>query len=383
MNQTTDRPDKFELEDLGQLELPISESRPTSKGITVQTLGSDPYSVTKYLQVHNTLETLLPGAPIIDMYGGKTKPPGFGNPGGGMEPDEYDRFKTNEPERFKYYDSLGTLSEDDLKIIGCAFRESQDESGFCDIEIALDEDTKKLIILNDYYYKGGHRVITVWGKYRSYRQRPIKEAEEIDYVDWTDFSMPMSEVYRRLRQKVGDPPAYPYWSHLRRICSALPMIDRYNRDREERSYSIGNLIHSSWRTVYRVGRGDNRFPNGGYMISPEDWYHMFDIMLEKGIEDLDNETLLTEFNGRAKLKVLVFDPSDRKYKMKAREKDLNLGGKIALAKNQEFKEVPAVETLEGSEDYTGIPTSAEAIAREDKEYFEALDRKFGQDWYKG
>lgn len=356
-----------------------------TRGTTVQVLSSDPYSVTKYLQVHNTLETLLPGTPIIEMYGGRVKPPGFGNPGGGMEVDELERFKNNEPELFKFYESLGTLSDMELAIIGCARRETIAESGFDDFEVVLDDETKKPVILNDYHYKSGHRVVTVWGKFLTYRHGPIKEADEIDYVDWTDFSMPLLETYRRLRKNLGEPPAYPYWSHIRRLCSSLPVIDRYNSDREDWSYPIGKLIHPSWRTVFKVGRGDDRFPSGGYLISPEDWYHMFDIMLEKGIENLDNETLLDEFNGRAKTKVLTFDPSDKKYKLKTRDKDLNLGEKIALARNQQMKEndpTVDVENLAGSEDYTGIPTSAEMIAKEDQEYFDSLVKQFGQDWYK-
>ena len=278
---------------------PVSFEDITGKaGTTVQVLGMDPYSLTKFLQVHNTLETLPLGAPIIGMYGPRAKPPNFGNAGGGMEPDELDRFKKNEPELFRYYDSLGTLTAVDLAVIGCALRESKDESGFCDLEIVLGENGK-LLLLTDYYYqdidpeKGisnikGHRVVTVWGKYGSYQSRPIKEKDEVDHVEWIDFSMSMKETYKRLRRELGESlayPLYPYWSHVRRLLIGISKIDQYRKDTQESPCLIGRMIHPSWRLVFRVGRGDDRFPVSGYQISPEDWYHLFDIMIEKGIED--------------------------------------------------------------------------------------------------
>lgn len=357
-------------------------------GTTVQVLGMDPYSNTKFLQVHNMIEALVAGAPIIAMYGGRAKPPNFGNPGGGMERDEIELFQRNEPEWFKYYSSLGTLSPTEIAIIGCALRESVDESGFDDNEIVLDEDTHKLIILTDYHYREGHRVVTVWGKYHSYHQRPIKEVEEIDYVEWVDFSMPIVEVYKRLRQQTigGELPVYPYWSHVRRLAIGLSIIDQYRKDREEGAYSIGRMLHSSWRTVFRVGKGDDRFPSSGYQITPEDWYHMFDIMIEKGIENLDEDVLLTEFNGRSKTKILVYDSSSGKTKLEERKRDLNLGSKIALAKEQQERwserrnmaiSVPEVLTddgeLAGSEDYTGLRSSAEILRAEDEEYARWLE----------
>lgn len=362
-----------------------SENITGKAGTTVQVLGMDPYSDTKFLQVHNTLEALVAGTPIIAMYGGRAKPPNFGNPGGGMELDELERFKNNEPEWFKYYDSLGTLSPTEMAIIGCAFRESVDESGFDDNEIVLDEDTHKLIVLTDYRYQEGHRVVTVWGKYHSYHQRPIKEVEEVDYVEWIDFSMPMVDVYKRLRRTMGgELPVYPYWSHVRRLVIGLSIIDQYRKDREERAYLIGRMLHSSWRTVFRV-----RFPSFGYQITPEDWYHMFDIMIEKGIEDFDEDVLLTEFNGRSRTKILVYDSSG-KTKLEERKKDLNLGGKIALAKEQQERwlerkdmttSVPEASTndgeLAGSEDYTGLRSSAEILQAEDEEYARWFEKELG------
>jgi len=178
-----------------------------SAGTTVQLLGTDPHSDIKLLQAHNMLEAMTANSVIIAMYGGRSKPPNVGNVGGGMEPNELDLFKEREPELFKYYSSLGTLSATDIAIIACARREGIDESGFDDLDILLDKDTGKLIILTDYHYKEGHRVVTVGGKFNSYNQRPIKEKDEIDYVDWVDFSMPMFEVYKRLRREIhGEMP---------------------------------------------------------------------------------------------------------------------------------------------------------------------------------
>lgn len=389
------RPSLYDLEDQGQLELPLiptitdKDISITGKaGITVQVLGTDPHSLTRFLQVHNRLETLVLGTPIIPMYGGRAKPPGFGNAGGGMEPNELERFRELEPEWFNYYSSLGMLSPTDLAIIGCAFRESIDESGFDDLEIVLDENNR-LIILTDYYYREGHRVLTVWGEYQSHHSRPIKEGDEIDYVDWVDISMPMVEVFKRLRRELGEPPVYPYWSHIRRIGLSIPVMDRYRRDTMDRPYSVGRLVHHSWRTVFRVGRGDDRFPPSGFLISPYDWYHMFDIMLEKGIEDIDNDVLLSEFNGKSKTKILVYGP-DGKPQYKEREKELKLAEKIAFAKEQyekrleEQAKVSATtvseiasnngeEDLAGSEDYTGIRSTAEVIRAEDEEYARWLE----------
>lgn len=368
-----------------------------ARGTTVQVLGVDPYSATKFLQVHNRLEVLSPGAPVIPMYGGKSKPPAIGNPGGGMEPNELELFEKSDPELYKYYSSFGTMTPMDLQIIGCALRESRDETGFFDLRIVLDENTKKPVILTDFYYKEGHRVLTVWGKYNSYQTRPIKESDEIDYADWIDFSSSMLDVYRRLRRDIrGDIPVYPYWSHLRRIVASVTTIDRYNRDTDERPYLIRRLIHPSWSTVFRVGRGDQRFPSGGYLICPEDWYYMFDIMMEKGIENLDNDTLLSEFNGRSKVKTLAYDMARGVYELKERTEELKLANKIAFAKEQQDRILEASSgapefissdlsvggDIAGVEDYTGIPTSAEAIAREDEEYFKALEREFGPEWYR-
>lgn len=372
-----------------------SENITGKAGTTVQVLGMDPYSNTKFLQAHNMLEALIAGTPIIAMYGGRAKPPNFGNPGGGMESNELDLFEKNEPEWFKYYSSLGTLSPTEMAIIGCAFRESVDESGFDDNEIVLDEDTRKLIVLTDYHYREGHRVVTVWGKYHSYHQRPIKEVEEIDYVEWIDFSMPMVETYKRLRRTMGgELPIYPYWSHVRRLAIALSIIDQYRKDREERVYLIGRMLHSSWRTVFRVGRGDDRFPPFGYQITPEDWYHMFDIMIEKGIEVLDEDVLLTEFNGKSKTKILAYDSSGR-TKTEERKKNLDLSGKISFAKEQQERRlerensttsVPEISTddgeLAGSEDYTGLRSSVEILQAEDEEYAKSLEKEFGSEWYK-
>lgn len=393
--------DRWSLEEQGQLELPLKSSVvPVSNitgkaGTTVQVLGRNPHSLTSVLMVHNKLETLVPGALIVAMYGGRAKPPGFGNAGGGMELDELERFQKDEPGWFKYYSSLGTLAATDLAVIGCALRESKDESGFCDLEIVLDEDTKKPVILTDQHYPEGHRIVTLWGQYNSYQQRPIKETEEIDHVAWVDFSMPMTEIFKRLRQELGENVS-PYWSHLRRLLIGFSKIDQYHRSREERPCLIGRVVHPSWRLVFRVGKRDDRFPPYGYQIFPEDWYHMFDIMLEKGIEDVDNDMLLSEFNGRAKTKVLVFNPFSGKYELKGREKDLNLGNKIALAKEQQemrmeretkatlvanaepTSEVSAdSETLVDSEDYTGIRSLAEIIQAEDEEYGRWLERELG------
>ncbi|MDP3697749.1 MAG: hypothetical protein Q8R55_07120, partial [Candidatus Taylorbacteria bacterium] len=235
----------------------------------------------------------------------------------------------------------------------------------------------------------------------SYNQRDRKEKDEIDYVDWVDFSLPMLDVYKRLRREIGGPfPVYPYWSHIRRIVLSLPVIDRYRRDREERYQSIDKLLHDSWRTPYRVGQGDNKFPRYGYQISPEDWYHMFDIMMEKDIEDLSNDVLLSEFNGRAKTKVLYYK-SDGKYELRERARDLNLASKIAFAREyQERKleekerslgtanaEVAAGENinLAGSEDYAGVSITAEVLKAEEDEYMrrrqQAEDEEYGR-WLK-
>lgn len=354
----------------------IPENVTGKAGTTVQVMGMNPHSLTSLLFVHNKLETLVPGALIIAMYGGKAKPPGFGNAGGGMEPDELERFQKNEPEWFKYYSSLGTLTAMDLAVIGCAFRESKDESGFCDLEIVLDEDTKKPVILADHHYSEGHRIVTVWGKYNSYQQRPIRETEEVDYVAWIDFSMSMTEIFKRLRRELDESKVYPYWSHVRRSLIGFSKMDQYNKSREERPCLIGRMVHPSWRLVFPVGKRDGR----GYQISPEDWYHIFDIMIKMNIENPDEDVLLSESFNNALFSEFKFRLKDKILFAKEQQaRWLERESKAALVANAE----PAPEdsadskTLIGSEDYTGIRSSAEILQAEDEEYARWLEGELG------
>ena len=346
-------------------------------GTTVQVLGMDPHSLTKFLQVHNILETVQLGAPIIAMYGARAKPPGFGNAGGGIEPDELVHFQKNEPEWFEHYSSLGTLTPTELAIIGCALRESKDESGFCDLEIVLDEDSEKLIILTDFHYRDidpekgvsnvkGHRVVTVWGKYNSYQQRPIKEKDEVDYIAWIDFGMPMTEIFKRLRQELGESAVYPYWSHIRRSLIGFSKIDNYHKNREERPYLIGRMIHPSWRLVFRVGNGDSRFPLYGYQISPRDWYAMFDIMLGRGIEYLDNDMLLSSMFPGIREKIV----SAKKQQEQRMEREKG-AAQVAT------ETIPDPSDLAGSEDYTGLRSSAEILQAEDEAYCKWMESELG------
>ena len=322
-------------------------------------LGGDPYSMTSFLQVHNRLEEFLPTDPIIKMYGKKAKPSGFGNSGGGMELDELERFAREQPEWFKYYSSFGTLSQTDLALIGCALRESVDESGFTDIQIVLDEDTKELITLTDSYSPEGHRVVTLWGQYRSYHQRPIKEKEEVDYVAWVDLAMPVAEVYKRLRKEISDPFARPYWSHIRRSLIGISKIDQYHKDREEKPYLINRMVHPSWRLVFRVGRRDDRFPDFGYLISPTDWYQMLDVMIDKNIEHVDEDFIFSIFKNQI---VAAKDQQERKEERES-------------AAQAVIETMVDTTNLADSEDYTGIPTSAEILHREDEEYARWLENE--------
>ena len=357
MSEESEFDRRWTLEE-GQLELPIPEpicskyNELTGKaGTTVQVLGFAPRLFTTTLQVHHKVEALRPNDPVIAIYGPEGKPPYYGNPGGGMEPDELERFQNNEPELYEHYSSLSNMSPQDLAVIGCALRESVDESGFYDIGIMLDESSSELIKLTDYHYSNGHRVITVWGQYNSYQSRPIREKDEIDCVAWIDFSMPMVEIFKKLRSELSGSVVYPFWSHVRRSLIGFSRIDQYHRDRYERPYLISRMIHPSWRLVFPVGRGDNRFPANGFQISPQDWYRMFDIMLEQGFEHVDNDLIFSSFRDK-----IVIQKDHEEPRLETSESTSRAATTI------DDKE------LVGSEDYSGIPSSAEILQAEDEAY---------------
>ena len=326
-------------------------------GTTVQVLAISPHSLTTCLLVHHKLEVLQPNDPIVKIFGTNGKPPYFGNPGGGMEIDELVRFQTEQAKRYNHYQR--TLKPHDLALVGAGLRETIDESGFDDIEIMTDRDDGSLIILNDYRYVNRHRVVTLWGQYGSYHQRPIREKDEIDHVAWVDFSLPMVEVFRRLRKELSsDLLVYPFWSHIRRSLVGFHNMDKYWRELSERPLQVSRLIHDSWKLCFPIGEGDIRFPKNGYRISPKDWYQMFDIMLDQGIENIDANVIYEVF--REKI--------DRAKANEDRAR--GIGETIADNLN--------TDNIEGAEDYTGIRPTAEILQAEDEEYSRWLEQELGR-----
>ena len=253
-------------------------------GTTVQVVTFHPFERTKILMVHNLLEDIVPDIP---MYGGRPKPAGFGNGGGGMEDDELEHLKEVNPAHPILLND--TLSDEEKKIAACGLREVTDESGYIDIEIMIPDGQLKL---NEYFFRNGHRVVTVWGEVKSLAVVPIRERNEVDIAEWFDLAEPFSVAFGG--QNWGAGPTrdkLPYWSHVRRDLLSISKIDRYLRQHKQAKQCIGRLIHPSWRLVFPVGAGDGRFPSRGFGIHPRVWYELMEEMIRRKLEMVDSDIL--------------------------------------------------------------------------------------------
>ncbi|MBI4134723.1 MAG: hypothetical protein HY471_01255 [Candidatus Sungbacteria bacterium] len=342
--------------------------------ITVQTLCQDPYCPTVVRWVHNQLETK---PTKIAMYNYKPKPAGWGNGGGGLERLIYvpsaDKYLTEleilEMRRpgHPFLDKDSVLSEETRVILAGGLREFVDETGFRDIEICTDYPG---VFLSDYMYpdwidakgvihRGGHRRITLWGKLSSYREDPIVESDEIDRTDWFDMSISLPKLFFNIA------PERPYVSHVRSTLSGILKIYKYERETSDGFVAnIPKRIHPSWWYVHPVGKGDNRFPRGGYpLVSSRgagEWYELFCLMVAKRMEEADND-FLVKFLG------------DKLVDAKRREEE-----RLSRTESEEASaEQEVTRAIDDSEDSEGIPTVEDMIRKEDKEYAEWLEKELG------
>lgn len=342
-------------------------------GVTVQVLAQHPYSPTCIRWAHNILEKT---PTKIARYNNQPKPDGWGNSGGGLERLIY------VPSIDKYLTELEILemrrpghpiltdksiSEETRIILAGGLREFVDETGFRDIEIRIDYPG---IFLSDYIYPpwvdakgivhpGGHRKITLWGELSSFREDPIVESCEIDKTDWFDLSSSLPALFFNLS------PERPYVSHVRSTLNGILKIYRHQKETGDGFVAnIPKRIHPSWWYSYQVGKGDSRFPRGGYKLISStgagDWYKLFHLMGAKRMEEADND-FLVKFLG------------EKLVNAKRREEE-------RLSRTESVDDSTVQETtqaIEDSEDSEGIPTVEDVIRKEDEEYGRWLEGELG------
>lgn len=334
-----DEPEVPEIPDT-QLELPFIEKEP-EPGITVQVVAIHPFLATSVLWVHNLLEK---NGTNIPKYRGAPKPAGWGNGGGGLEPDELEKLQKRHPGHPILINPR--LSEKEKTIAACGLRELTDESGFDDVSIVTTPhgpgNRERVSLLEYRDPDTGHRVITVWGVVNSLTKHPLREKEEVDMSKWFDIQISLPELFSDQRET----PGLPYWTHVRRTVGIISKIDQYYREIGEPRECIGRLIHPSWRSVFRVGRRDKRFPVEGYLIPPQKWYALMHYLIDEKREMADYDLIYERFK----------DDVDKKREEEAK-----------MLEEENSTEVVSIET-EGSEDRTGIKVNEEIIKQEDDEY---------------
>lgn len=267
----------------------MSSAEPVKKnpGITVQVLAFHPFTYTSILLVHNLLEAEITP---IEMYGFTAKPPGWGNGGGGMEPDELERLKHRDPKNWILTDP--DLTDEERMVAACGLREFVDEGGYHELSLLRSPSPRGDFSLFEQLYPGGHRKIILWGEVESLARRPIYEVSEIDQVEWFDLEKPLPRQFDGTgeiflpRGRTG----FPYWSHVRVNLLSIFRLDRYGDRRK-----IAGRIHPSWYLVFPVGVGDERFPKGGHRIPPPKWYYLIEHMIREEVDELDNDVLYEFF----------------------------------------------------------------------------------------
>ncbi|MDP3697203.1 MAG: hypothetical protein Q8R55_04205 [Candidatus Taylorbacteria bacterium] len=338
-----------------------------NRGITVQPLMLHHQIPTCVGWVHNLLETEPTNLAIYDF---KPKPAGWGNGGGGLEKSIYvpklGRHLTeleNLELLFPNHPILtdNSLTDDQKLIIACGIREFLSETGYREFDIKTDYPG---VFLYDYKYRdyvdargvlhpGGHRKITIWGQINSYRiyENDRIEKHEVDKTEWVDMAEPLpSYFFNPIRF-----PDRPYWSHVRYSVVCLLRIHGYLKANTD--HFIPNIparIHPSWRYIFKVGGGDSRFPAGGYQPLPREWYKLFGIMVNKRLEEVDNDFIFD-----------LFSESIGKAKRREEERE-KPRPELVEATPEETQAVTQV--VEDSEDSDGIPTLEEMRQKEDEEY---------------
>lgn len=326
------------------------------KGITVQVLARHPYISTCFRWVHNLLEK---EPTKLARYNYQPKPAGWGNGGGGLEPDDFEKLAKLFPDHPILVD--GSLTEDQRLIIAGGIREFVHETGYKDIEIKTDYPG---VFLYDYKYRdwvdksgvihpGGHRKITLWGEMTSFISYPDLHIEkhEVDRSDWFDLTTSLPKLFSNRFTH----PDRPYWSHVRPTLIGILRTYRYFKSVDPYIPDIRDKIHSSWWNVFPVGRGDPRFPSNGYRLSPKEWYDLFDILVARKMEYADKDFLVT-FLGRKLEDALRIEEMESK-----------------VSETVEPEASQTTNVVENSEDSEGIPTVKELRDQEDQEYAQWLE----------
>ena len=173
------------------------------------------------------------------------------------------------------------------------------------------------------------------------------EKHEVDRTDWFD-------VAESLPAQFFNPlvhPDRPYWSHVRSTVIGLLRIHGYLRaNSDEFIPDIPGRIHPSWLYIFKVGNNDSRFPAGGYKLSPEEWYRLFDAMVSKRMKEADCDFIYNLFR-------------EGINKILKKQED-----KVVLTEQSAEETSTPTQVVEDSEDYEGIPTLEEMRQIEDEEY---------------
>ena len=321
------------------------------KGITVQILARHHQIPTSIGWAHNLLESELTN---LAIYDNKPKPAGWGNGGGGLEPDDLEKLARLFPGHPILTDS--TLTDDQRLIIAGGMREFLSETGYRDFDIITDYPG---VFLYDYKYRdwvdangvihsGGHRKITLWGQINSYRiyENDRIEKYEVDKTDWFDMADPLPSYFFNPVTH----PDRPYWSHVR--YSLISLLRIYGYQKANSDHFVPNIptrIHPSWWYIFKVG---------SYRLSPSQWYRLFHAMVDKRMEIADEDFLFDLFGGDLE---------------NARIKNEN---EKRLEEAEEISEKTTSE-VEDSEDSDGIPTVEEMREKEDQEYAKWLEVELG------
>lgn len=331
-------------------------------GVTVQVLARHPNISTAIRWAHNLLEKT---PTTIAMYNNMPKPAGWGNGGGGLEKDDLETLAKLFPEHPILTDS--SLSEDQRLIIAGGIREFVYETGYRDIEIITEYPG---VFLFDYDYPpepgklNGHRKITLWGQITSFVEHPRVETWEIDKTDWIDMASSLpGRFFNRLEY-----PDRPYRSHI--FSSLVGLLRIYRHLRATSDGFVENIprqIHPSWWYILQVGKGDSRFPKGGYKLSLGEWHRLFDEMVKKRMATADNDFLLRFLRGNVE-------------NAKRAEEERLANGELLTGKPDNEKpsgEIDQPQPVEGVADSSRIPTTEEMVRMEDEAYAQWLEGELG------
>ncbi len=324
-----------------------------TKGVTAQVFPRHPDISTAFLWGHNLLENEPTTLAEFDY---QPKPAGWGNLGGGVEPGDLQWLSKNFPDHPILFDRKLTGSQ--RLIIAGGIREFISESGYIDFDIITDYPG---VFLYDYtyrdrvdakgvYHPGGHRKVTLWGQMRSFRGASHQvyeeyhiEKHEVDRTDWFDAAEPLARYFFNPVRY----PDQPYYAHLVPTLAGLLRIYGYLKaNTDDIVPDIPSRIHPSWWYIFRIGKGDDRFPVDGYKMEYWEWYNLFRYMVDHRLEQVDTDFLYK-----------FCQNGIEKKKEKAKRKADSV---------EEEKDLPII--TEDQDNTDGILTPQEVMERDDLEY---------------